>query len=354
VPWTCPDFGFRKRSRLLLREVTGEWCVSIWEAECPTAYVDPTGYGPGYMAIGQSYRFKCTAGCAPCTYGVNPRTGNITCHGAIGAVQATAECPAPCLAEGNTCVVGAAMCCSGQCVEPGGRARALSEPGSGDDVGSGDDAGYVDDTGSGDTSINIGPRSTSTTLGTCASPPPPPVPPRPPALPWVPQPCINEAQTCAVSAECCQDSQAGFCGEANGFTALYAGKACRAKQIGEQEPMYPEYAARGITHGDILPGDRFCGDPLDQGWDVALMADPANADVCRSRYSQETVYQGMYQWGGGGSLATEHHARRAARTVPSAAQARAALAAHTPCLWPPSTVHDAPLAGRPGRPGAHR
>ena len=32
--------------------------------------------------------------------------------------------------------------------------------------------------------------------------------------------------------------------------------------------------------------------PLDQGWDVAPMSDPANADVCRSKYSQEDNYQG--------------------------------------------------------------
>jgi len=92
LPSTCPDFGFRERPRLLLGEVTGEWCVSISKAECPTAYVDPTGYGPG-MAVGQPYGFKCTAGCAPCTYGVNPRTGNIACHGAIGNVTATASAP---------------------------------------------------------------------------------------------------------------------------------------------------------------------------------------------------------------------------------------------------------------------
>jgi len=99
-------------------------------------------------------------------------------------------------------------------------------------------------------------------------------------------------QTCAVSAECCQDGQADFCGEANGFTAAYAGKACRVKQTGNQEPVYPEYAARGITYGDILPVNQFCGNPLGQVWDEASMADPANADVYRSKYSQERNYQG--------------------------------------------------------------
>ena len=296
----CPDFGFRERPRLLLGKVTGEYCFGLSEAECNTTYVDPTGYGPGDPDVGQPYGFKCTAGCAPCTYGKNPQTGSVACHGAIGNVTATAECPAPCLAEGNTCVVGAAMCCAGQCVEPGRRARALSEPRSGDGPGSRDGAGYGDDTGAGDTLINIGARA-STTLGTCVAPPPPlaplaapspprppaaPSPPRPPALPWVTRECIAEAQTCAVSAECCQDGQADFCGEANGF------RACRVKQTGDQEPRYPECAARGITHGDILPVKQYCGNPLGQGWDEASMDDEANADVCRSKYSQEDNYQG--------------------------------------------------------------
>ena len=202
----CPDFGFRERPRLLLGEVTGEWCGSIAEKECNTTYVDPTGYGPGYLAVGQPYAFKCTAGCAPCTYGVNPRSGNVACHGANGNVTATAECPAPCLAEGNTCVVGAAICCSGQCVVPGRRARALSELGSGDDPGSSDGAGYGDDTGSGDTSINIGARA-STTFGTCvAPPPPPPLPPPPaPAPPPPPPPPPPPSPSPPVAPYTCPD-----------------------------------------------------------------------------------------------------------------------------------------------------
>jgi len=105
-------------------------------------------------------------------------------------------------------------------------------------------------------------------------------------LPWVTRECIAEAQICTVSAECCQGGQADFCGEANGFTV------CRVKQTGDQEPVYPEYAARGITHGDILPGGTYCGDTPGQEWDQASMANQTNIDVCRSKYSQEDNYQG--------------------------------------------------------------
>jgi len=104
------------------------------------------------------------------------------------------------------------------------------------------------------------------------------------------RPCVAQGQPCAVSAECCarpQGTGVAFCGKDSG----YVGKACRAKRAGDEEPVYPEYAARGIRHKDILVG-RFCGDPLGYGWDKVLMATPAVVDACNSKYSHVTGYEG--------------------------------------------------------------
>jgi len=109
--------------------------------------------------------------------------------------------------------------------------------------------------------------------------------------PPLPPPCVAQGQPCAVSAECCarpQGNGVAFCGGGK----CYVGSRCRAKRDGDEEPVYPEYAARGIRHEDILPVGRFCGDPLGLGWDKVLMETPAMAKVCKSKYAQATGYEG--------------------------------------------------------------
>jgi len=109
--------------------------------------------------------------------------------------------------------------------------------------------------------------------------------------PPLPQPCVAQGQSCAVSAECCarpQGNGVAFCGEGKN----YVGKKCRAKRDGDEEPVYPEYAARGIRHEDILPAGRYCGDPLGYGWDRVSMETPAMVEVCKSKYTQVDGYEG--------------------------------------------------------------
>ena len=102
--------------------------------------------------------------------------------------------------------------------------------------------------------------------------------------------CAGAAQSCSVSAECCGGA-AAFCGESNSLDP-YVGRRCRAKRQGDEEPVYPGYAAQGIQHRDILPQETFCGNALGYGWDAGTMRNPAFAATCRSKYAQVRGYQG--------------------------------------------------------------
>jgi len=101
--------------------------------------------------------------------------------------------------------------------------------------------------------------------------------------------CAGAAQPCAVSAECC-GGMAAFCGESNSLDP-YVGRRCRAQRQGDEEPVYPDYAAQGIQHRDILQ-ETFCGNALGYGWDAGTMRNPAFAVTCRSKYAQVRGYQG--------------------------------------------------------------